>query len=417
MHSGQRGLSLIEIMVGLVIGLVAILVIGQVMAAFESQKRTSTGGGDAQTNGAQALQMLEQEARMAGFGLTTPGQKGANGNLFCPMGTNIIYDGTVRSNPGTVPAPADGGIVAPVRIQDGGAGDGGDVITIARSDAEFGVLVNTVRTTVNMALVPPVVRVDSGLGYEKVGQLILIGAANGSKICTLAQVSKVTKVGNEWDLELASGGSYPYNAANPAAAFASFAGPTPTTYGAGDKVVNLGYSPPPSATVSNVTAYRPFMYRRYEVRECDGQPMLMMVDPSQVSSPYTCANSENLMDQVVALEAQYGIAAAGTQNVNEWRNATGAWAHDSLTAAQISRIKAVRIAVVSRSAQYIKNDGSCSENPVAGADIVLWDKFGAGDDEPPKFTIPLGADGCQHYRYKTFTTVVPLKNIIWSVLP
>ncbi len=47
----QRGASLIEIMVGVVIGLIAILVIYQVFAASEGLRRNTTGVGDAQQNG------------------------------------------------------------------------------------------------------------------------------------------------------------------------------------------------------------------------------------------------------------------------------------------------------------------------------------------------------------------------------
>lgn len=419
----QSGMSLIEVLVGLVIGLVAILVIGQVTAAFEAQKRTSTGGGDAQTNGAAALQVLEQEVRMAGFGLTVPALKGTpNGNLLCPLGVNVAYNGTILSNPGTAPPPSDGGILAPVRIVDGAAGEP-DVVVMVRSDAEFGALMTNIVTSVNLALPAPVITVNSSLGYET-GQLILVASGSGSKVCTLLQVSKAPTLnvdGFNWDLEFAAGSSFPYNLASPGTSYASFIGPGATTYGGGDKIVNLGLSRPPPA--SNVTTNRSFMYRRYGIlglngeTGCGDQPTLTMVDPSQVSAPYTCANSQALADQIVDLQAQYGIAPAGSQTVNEWKDATGAWASNVLTAAQIGRIKAVRIAVVSRSSQFIKNDAACTENPVATADIALWEKLNAIDDEPPKYTIPVGGDGCQHYRYKVFNTVAPLKNVIWGQLP
>jgi type IV pilus assembly protein PilW len=47
----HRGFSLIEIMVGVVIGLIAVLVIYQVFAAAEGIKRNTTSVGDAQQNG------------------------------------------------------------------------------------------------------------------------------------------------------------------------------------------------------------------------------------------------------------------------------------------------------------------------------------------------------------------------------
>src|SRR5664279_3864266 len=47
----QHGFSLIEIMIGIVIGLIAVLVIYQVFALAEGIKRNTTSVGDAQQNG------------------------------------------------------------------------------------------------------------------------------------------------------------------------------------------------------------------------------------------------------------------------------------------------------------------------------------------------------------------------------
>jgi type IV pilus assembly protein PilW len=399
-HRRQCGFSLIELMVGLVIGLIAILVIGQVLAAFEGNKRTSTGGGDAQTNGAAALAVLEQEIRMSGLGMITPGKQGVPGNLFCPLGVNIYYGGKTISNPGA--KPSDGGLLAPVRIIDGGTGP--DAIIVVRGDSEFDALVNTVKTNST----PPVITIDSNLGYGSPGQLFLVGAADGSMVCTLMQLSTAaTASGNNWNLEYASGANFPYNPPDPTKAFATF-----PTYGAGAKVLNLGFSPSPGSGLTNLTAYRTFMYRRYDVLWCGASlpPQLSMVDPSQTPGPYTCANVQPLMDQVVDLQAQYGIAPATSQTVTEWRNATGVWAYDVLTAAQITRIKAVRISIIARSPQYEKD-------LVSPATLdAPWIAGGLDDPAPQYSTTAKDVNG-RHYRYKVFTTVVPIKNVIWGNLP
>src|SRR3989338_976279 len=64
----HTGFSLVEIMVGMVIGLLSTIVVMQVFATFEGQKRTSTGGSDAQTNGGISLYTIERDIRMAGYG-------------------------------------------------------------------------------------------------------------------------------------------------------------------------------------------------------------------------------------------------------------------------------------------------------------------------------------------------------------
>lgn len=73
------GFSLIEVMVGMVVGVLGILVMLQVYAIAEGQKRTTTTGSDAHKNGLFALYSLERDVRMAGYGI-------ADSNaLGCPV--------------------------------------------------------------------------------------------------------------------------------------------------------------------------------------------------------------------------------------------------------------------------------------------------------------------------------------------
>ncbi len=65
----SRGFTLVELMVGVLIGLIGTVVIFQVFAVSESQKRTTTGGSDAQQNGVFGLFQIERDMRMAGYGL------------------------------------------------------------------------------------------------------------------------------------------------------------------------------------------------------------------------------------------------------------------------------------------------------------------------------------------------------------
>jgi type IV pilus assembly protein PilW len=127
---------------------------------------------------------------------------------------------------------------------------------------------------------------------------------------------------------------------------------------------------------------------------------LLQPDANNVTQTYQVA------PQIIDLQAEYGIAPAGSQQVTQWVPATGAWAGD-LTTANVYRIKAMRIAVVARSAEYEKPDtsGVCSST---SADMVsnwsTWATFSTGG---------YPADW-QCYRYKVFETVIPLRNIIWA---
>lgn len=111
MKNTQKGFSLIEILIALVIGLLTTLVIMQVFSVFEGQKRSTTGTADAQINGNIALYNLQREIQLAGYGLPTFDKD--NSALLCPVGTTI--------NTGTIPSPINTPIF-PISITDGGAG-------------------------------------------------------------------------------------------------------------------------------------------------------------------------------------------------------------------------------------------------------------------------------------------------------
>ena len=57
----SRGVTLVELLVGMTIGLLSVVIITQVMAVSEEQKRTTSSGSDAQVNGALALSSLQRE--------------------------------------------------------------------------------------------------------------------------------------------------------------------------------------------------------------------------------------------------------------------------------------------------------------------------------------------------------------------
>ncbi len=63
-----RGFTLVEVMVAMVIGMIGIIIMMQVFASAEGQKRTTTGTGDAQSNGAMAIYTLQRDIREAGYG-------------------------------------------------------------------------------------------------------------------------------------------------------------------------------------------------------------------------------------------------------------------------------------------------------------------------------------------------------------
>lgn len=97
-HHAQ-GFTLVEIMVGMVIAMLGIIIMMQMFSLFEGQKRTTTGGDDAQNTGAIALYGIQQGIQQAGYCFsTTPPTLGVIGTLspvmidVAPLNTNTIRD-------------------------------------------------------------------------------------------------------------------------------------------------------------------------------------------------------------------------------------------------------------------------------------------------------------------------------------
>lgn len=89
-------------MVGMVIGMLGIIVIMQVFALFEGQKRTTGGGGEAQNTGAIALSGISDEIRQSGYGFTLINLIGCSVLLRPGVTINVLAPVTINS--ASVPA-------------------------------------------------------------------------------------------------------------------------------------------------------------------------------------------------------------------------------------------------------------------------------------------------------------------------
>lgn len=99
-----RGLGLVEVMIGLVIGLIAILVVMQVFQLSEGARRTTVGGDDAQMSGTLTLTALQRELRQAGYGSSAFPILGCS--LTMPGGWTLPAIAPVIVNPDVALVPA-----------------------------------------------------------------------------------------------------------------------------------------------------------------------------------------------------------------------------------------------------------------------------------------------------------------------
>ena len=72
-RASLSGFSLIEVMVAMAIGMLGIIIMMQVFRVFESQKRTTTGGDDANSTGGLALYSLQRNIEQSGWGISALG--------------------------------------------------------------------------------------------------------------------------------------------------------------------------------------------------------------------------------------------------------------------------------------------------------------------------------------------------------
>ncbi|MDO8596027.1 MAG: PilW family protein [Sulfuricaulis sp.] len=345
LHRSGRGFSLVEIMIAVVVGMLGILIIMQVFLVAEGQKRTTTGGADAQENALMTMFTLEREFRIAGLGLVVGPP---------PVGVGMDCT-TVNSYNG---AAAYSFSPWPVTIARDTPAAGSDRITVVYSTSAFGNIPTTLKAQApnsNIAFT-----VANGDGFE-VGNLVIVSEPGMD--CTVAQIS-ATKVasGSYWDLAH-----------------------TGLTYNPG------GNNFPPSgynADTSRLTNMGSMVNHEYYVANNN----LMMRD---VNLPNSATNPIALVSGVVSIRAQYGRDTTVPPDgwVDVWDNTNPASATD---------VVAVRFAVVARS-------GQLENTAVSPATLVLWN----GGTTANGGAITLDATA-RTYRYKTYQTTIPLRNVIWN---
>ncbi len=362
----QRGFSLVEMMVATALALLTGLAVLQVLSNYQARQQTTSGRNDSQISAAIGLYQLEREVRMAGAGLIT------SQGFICNVGINT-YNGATVSN---------GAPLHPLRITDGGANP--DMIDVIRSNARTGAAPATVLQL--MAAHTTEILVDSTTGLLA-GDLYVVGSNDGSKVCALQQLDVAPESNlTSWRLHHDATVAAPYNPPDPGTAFTS-----PVTYDVGDMIVAIG------------TTWQ----TRQQLLCSDGAAVpgtgnncnLVSYDLYQPPAALNLASVTSLTGQVYDLQAQYGIADVGSQTVNNWVDATGDWSAASLTNANIRRIKAVRVALVTRGAQQA--------TLVAPEQLVLW---GTGNEARVRDLTTAE----RYYRYTVLTTVIPLVNIIWA---
>jgi type IV pilus assembly protein PilW len=414
---------MVELLVGVTIGLIGCVIIFQVLAVNEGYKRSTTGGADAQVAGVLALYALERDIRMAGYGI----------NDRTTLGCNLLgYTSTRSTNNYSLR-------LVPVQIHSGATAAASDVISVNsgnpldfapgyglsgtsmppgtnfRIENRAGIrpydfLVAAQPTTPNCVLLNAVnLPLDPGAG---------IGCGGASATDSVEVCPNVPKTDYDGTARI-------YNQTG------GITGAP--TYPLGTGAVNTRFF-----DLGSEPAFNVYRVMNSTLSVCN----MRIADCGDIT---VAANWSPVIENVVYMKAQYGMdtnddgivdtfdsricrdtdtpytAGPGDNFGDSWTTSSDsdanglhdAWAPGLPSAYDWSRVMAIRLAIVVRSAQYEKTN-------VTAATLKLWPDatsnsgcnnaatFTGTPNTGPVWTVP-----DRQYRYRIFETIIPLRNAIW----
>ena len=362
----QRGMTLIEVLVGIAIGLVGMLVMFQTLSVWDARTRATNAGGDAQIAGSIAMFNIDRDVRLGGMGF---GDALAS-EVSCL--NNITGFDNVASAPIGFP-------FKPVIIVDNDGAGLPDEIAVLYGNSPFQVNQEryTNATASNM-------RALSRVGF-RAGDLAIMT----DRACSqwLVQVTDEPTAADDKTMTHGFGlyADFYSNGASKPARYNKATG-TGATFTDGN-VYNLGPAP-----------------HRNNWR--------IVGDTLGYSDDIGNTAFFGVAEGVIDLKAQYGIDTDGNGRItdsapNEWmKTAPGDW----------TRVRAIRVALLVRSRNFEKPPASAQEaswvasNPAwSGGNFVMKNVDGTPDSAA--FGDP---NNWRHYRYRVYERVIPLRNVIWS---
>jgi len=351
--SGVRGVTLIELMVGLLLGLVVVLVTAQVMSFAEGQRRVTTGGGDAQVNGALGLYTLQREIQMAGYGMTHELSA-----LGCPVRANHAAAGAFNWT------------LAPVLIT-AGANGAPDSVTVMSSNRAYAV--------------PAAISVDHPTTADRFTVRSAVGISVGDMVIAVPPSWSATNWCGVYRVtELANSNQTVHGVASPWNSGAQVA--PATGYLAGDRLLNAGQ----------------LVLRTFAV---DASYNLQQ---RTLDLNTGAMQAQDLFPQIVQLRAFYGKDTNGDNIVDAYDAVT------PTTNAGWRQVQAVRIALVARSSAYQKEDVTAAAPQWdVGKAATVAGSVDCGASKCVELTVS-GVPEWKRYRYAVFEVTAPLRNVIWG---
>lgn len=371
----EQGISLIEMMVGILIGLVCVLVILQLLSSWEGRKRTTTSGSDAQISGTLAAFTMDRDLRLAGYGFGLAGSDVMG--CLVPATSTLVGPISFR--------------LRPVEISQAATDDKPDTITILYGNSPYFVASQPMLSSAPLAKT-----LKSRDGFQKGDVMMVTG--NTPVDCRMVEIT---------DQDIADAVTLKHEATS----YTTFGGVlknaewntaagTAATFNTG-RVFNLG--PAPVRSVWTVNTGTQTLTRYNSFREAPDKAV-------------------DIASDVVTLKAQYGIDANdnGIIESTEWKDPDPIAVIPDWT-----KIRAIRFGILVRSRQFeraeLNSGAAVTPNAPTWAEgtktFTLKNLDGSNDSGSAGITGPDAPNNWRNYRYRVYENVVPLRNMIWGTAP
>ena len=366
----QKGFTLIELMIGLLLALVSMALLAQILSSVTTARKTTNSGNDVESSGAISAYLIERDLKQAGYGINIAPFIG------CPT---RVFDHLSNGGAGRT-FDLLGGLY-PVVIVAGATAKDSDRLYVRYSNNE-GSHTPAKITSPYLSGSANVV-VDNRFGFHAPvnaaipGDLVLFGDSAGAN-CSIQQVDDLSGLTNV----VFGSGSMGVGRFNKTGGFGY-------TYTSGDSLISLG----------NLMVDHQYTTTTLNTAGTITPGKLMLYDAFSPTSQAAPSAPSTLADGVYLLKAYYLKDADGDGTVDTVDQVAP-------TVATWNQILGVKFALVSRS--KTKDNQSHPKSTLTLLDAQTFGGFNA-----PAISINLSTEEST-YSYKVFSVTVPLRNRVWN---
>jgi type IV pilus assembly protein PilW len=385
----QNGMTLIELMVALTIGLGITLAISSVLIASENHKRITTSTNDAQQTGVYGYYALDKALRSAGSAIAMSAFPTDVGVLGCHLNAGGIFPrASVFPQPfaGFLGGAAGTLNVAPLLIGQNESQGGSDILMVMSGSGSAG----GVSRQITGGGSGTSVTLDNSVGMAH-DDLFLV-SQNGQAECLMEEIDTI------------------------APPTVNMAGVYATTTGSGISMASLATSTSTYVTPLGNADANNIQFTLFGVDDKRTLYSYDLLQHLKLASGGTDA-AEAIADGVVQMNALYGVSSTGSGIQDEWISpGDPGWrvAEVMASSSQMKKIVSVRVALIVRGEYYDRNASTAHPiNPVTTSLTIfngLTRGIGGGG---ASLAVPINFAGDdQQFRYRVFEFTVPLRNML-----